>query len=83
MRVVQEVYMFSVPIAFKILEVLCRHLSACFFFYSVFRYFRQTYIYSRYQIYKKSMQQFVACFLAGAEGIEPSAYGFGDRRSTN
>ena len=22
-------------------------------------------------------------FLAGAEGIEPSAYGFGDRRSTS
>ena len=26
---------------------------------------------------------FQADFMAGAEGLEPSTYGFGDRRSTN
>ena len=27
--------------------------------------------------------RFTDCFLAGAQGLEPWAYGFGDRRSTN
>ena len=33
---------------------------------------------------KPAIAMVVGCFsLAGAEGLEPSTYGFGDRRSTN
>ena len=32
---------------------------------------------------KKSPFRTIFYFLAGAEGIEPSTFGFGDRRSTN
>ena len=32
---------------------------------------------------KNRRRQFVCGVLAGEEGFEPSAYGFGDRRSTN
>ena len=43
-----------------------------------------------YDIIMKTLQNkktlgmaFQADFMAGAEGLEPSTYGFGDRRSTN